>query len=61
MAPSLEVTTTPARIIQLVHPDGSKTCLFFQGNEVYKPEGCVLAIHGEAPQVDELFETLPLP
>jgi hypothetical protein len=87
--PSLEVTTTPARLVQLVHPDGGgedvtvsvtlelegdvrtveipipmdggKTCLFFQGREIYKPDGCVLAIHGEAPQVDELFEVLPVP
>jgi hypothetical protein len=95
-APSLEVTTSPARIVQLVRPDagggevsvtityelspyggpsfgdaetvslpipmdGGKTCLFFQGNEVYKPSGCAVAVSGSAPQVDELFDALPLP
>lgn len=94
-APSLEVTTSPARIVQLVHPDagggevavtityelspyggptfgdeevvtlpipmdGGKTCLFFQGNEVYEPAGgCVLGLVGENPTIDELFDLLP--
>ena len=90
-APSLEVTTSPARIVQLVHPDagggevsvrilftvggtspggspevtlpipmdGGKTCLFFQGNEFYKPAGCAVAIHGVIPLVDQLFDMLP--
>lgn len=55
------MTTIPARIVQLVHPDGSKTCLFFEGNDVYMPEGCVLAIYGGSGQIDELFEILPRP
>ena len=92
-APSLEVTTSPARIVQLVHPDagggevtvrilfdvatyegpthdlsrtvtvpipmdGGKTCLFFQGNAVYNPGGCVVAINGSS-SLDEIFDLLP--
>ncbi|HYO61004.1 MAG TPA: hypothetical protein VEU29_03810 [Actinomycetota bacterium] len=93
-APSVEVTTSPARIVQLVHPDagggeasvtvtwelapyggpsfgdaetvslpipmdGGKTCLFFQGNEVYKPGDCLVAVSGANPTIDELFDALP--
>ena len=94
--PSLEVSTSPARLVQLVHPDagggeytvtiqynlatydgtppqqsdfrevtlpipmdGGSTCLFFQGNEVYNPGGCVLALNGVIPAVDEIFDSLP--
>ncbi|MDQ3983275.1 MAG: hypothetical protein M3271_11400 [Actinomycetota bacterium] len=60
--PSLEVTTWPARIVQLVHPDGSKTCLFFQGETHYMPDGCVLAIHGTSSfndTLNDILEELP--
>ncbi len=92
-APSLEVTYSPARSVQLVHPDaggdqvtvrilfdvatyggpthdlsrtvtlpipmdGGKTCLFFQGNAVYNPGGCVVAVNGSS-SLDEIFDMLP--
>ena len=97
--PSIEVTTTPARIVQLVHPDaggeqievsvftavmpydgpgqqvneartlpipmdGGKTCLFFQGNDVYNPGGCVIFVNGVTTlddAINDILDDLPLP
>lgn len=99
--PSVDVTLTPARIVELVHPDtgdeqiqarlflyttdetgdlqaggsgievpvplaldGGRTCLLFQGNDVYNPGGCALAVNGVSTVDDllnDILDDLPLP
>jgi hypothetical protein len=96
--PSLEVTTTPFRKVELVHPDaggeslsaylmiyvtdavdptklvpigpvpipldGDRTCIFFQGLEIYNPGGCALFLNGSTPlddEINDILDDLPLP
>lgn len=96
--PSLDVTTTPYRKVELVHPDagggsisaylmiyvadavdpaelvpigpvpipldGGRTCIFFQGPEVYNPGGCALFSNGTTPlddEINDILDDLPLP